>query len=205
LRVDLTSSDTSNSVLLVEHFSHLRKKILRELGYQIDFFKVRTSEGNGVLHLIWAIKDDKAVYISQEWLSNVWLSIHGAPVVWVKRMKATKSSVMNVGRYLTAQYFAGQNAIEQTSYSWKRCRLPLGRTWNSLKALFRLGSPDRPRVCWDNVMGKQVSCDKNPFVEDVEFKDLIKAWDSLLESGVAYLHNLTICISNRALWYFSTS
>jgi hypothetical protein len=59
----------------------------REFGFKgIEQFVLETTEGNGVLHMVWAWRGARSFYVPQAWLSEQWEKIHGAPVVWVRKM-----------------------------------------------------------------------------------------------------------------------
>ena len=191
LRVDLTSSLVSDPSKLKIHFDHLRKKVEREYSYKIDYFKVHTSEGNGVLHMIWSIKSEQAVYISQKWLSAAWLSIHGASVVWIQRIKRSKFDVRRVSAYCCNQYLAGQSAIVRVSYSWRRFAFAIGRAWKDFKILFRKLSPAREM------------CGESLCLDSVGYIDMLRCWDELLKKRVAHLQNLVIYVEGRELGWYS--
>ena len=54
-RVDLTTAVGGPAHLLRRHLQELRRRVERDLGYKgIETFVVETSEGNGVLHMVWA-------------------------------------------------------------------------------------------------------------------------------------------------------
>jgi hypothetical protein len=86
LRVDLTSSELSCSASLQRHFEELRRRIERTFGFRIEYFKVKTSEGYGTLHCIFAGKKSKRFFIDHAWLKAQWDDIHRASIVYVKRV-----------------------------------------------------------------------------------------------------------------------
>lgn len=68
--------------------------------YNIDaYFSVRTSEGNGVIHVVFT-----GDYIDFEWLQEEWVKINGSNFIWIcdpyKYFKDDKS----VARYFVSQY-----------------------------------------------------------------------------------------------------
>jgi len=136
-----TGVDGSKSRLSDDHY-RLRRMVER-LGFAgIEHFQVRTSEGNGVLHTIWAWKcpdgvRSKSFYVSQRWLSRAWLSIHDAPIVWISRIRGNKRDMFRVARYCIAQYLGEQSGYEYMSYSWRRSfGFPLVGCWRKFKELF---------------------------------------------------------------------
>jgi hypothetical protein len=118
LRVDLTSSPDSIPGTLSRHFQELRRRVQRVYGYDVRAFIVQTKEGQpaGVLHMIWAISQSKAVWIDQKWISDQWENIHGAKVAWISRLP--HNGVKNVARYFSCQYLAGQESIVRISWPW---------------------------------------------------------------------------------------
>ena len=58
-----------------DDFQILKKRIGRKFGH-LEYFKVKSSEGNGVLHVIY-----RGPYIPQKWLSRHWNDIRGSPIV----------------------------------------------------------------------------------------------------------------------------
>jgi hypothetical protein len=61
-----------------------------------------STEGNGVLHRVWAWVGKRSFYIPQDWLSSEWEKIHGAPVVWVRKMRIDRKDIKRVGRYFVS-------------------------------------------------------------------------------------------------------
>ena len=137
-RVDLTTGPDGSFEALVGHFKRLRRAFENKFPrYRFDYFNVKTYEGNGVLHMVWAIKSERAAWIAQSWLSDEWKKIHGSPVVWVRRMTMEGHHFKRVGRYLVQQYLAGQSAIARISWSWWRGSLRIGKGWRSFQWLCR--------------------------------------------------------------------
>lgn len=168
LWVMLSTASGGDSRLLAEHHSSLIKRVERRGFPGIQHFQVRTSEGNGVLHVIWAWKAEagfreKSFYVGQRWLSGAWREIHGAPVVWISRIGARRRDAMQVARYCIAQYVSGQSGYEYMSYSWKRAfGFPLVRCWRKFKEL--IGSFDELVAEWSRFLaGKVVWCDYGGF------------------------------------------
>jgi len=142
LRVDLTSANDSKAEDLRKNFRALRRKIESEFGFSdIEDFVVETSEGNGVLHMVWAWKQkagfrDKPFYIPQKWLKREWEKIHGAYRVYIQKYdKGSARSRSRVAGYLVEQYLTvGQSSFVRYSYSWRRSLgFPLVRYWKHFK------------------------------------------------------------------------
>jgi hypothetical protein len=95
--------------LLAIRFQILRKRIIRKWGCSFEYLRVRTSEGFGVLHIIY-----KGAYIPHSWLKNQWSDIHGAEIVFIQALYGQK----RLARYLVSQYVAGHHTFMRTSWSW---------------------------------------------------------------------------------------
>jgi hypothetical protein len=133
LWVTLTTAEGGSYEKLSEHREELEARIKRKYGYEVLTFWVKTHEGNGVLHIVWAIKDSRAVWIDQKWLSDTWFDIHGAKIVYVRRMGRGKKDGRNVARYMVSQYMAGQSLFDRYGYSWKRLGIALACAWKVFK------------------------------------------------------------------------
>ena len=107
-RVDLTTAVGGPAHLLRRHLQELRRRVEQGLGYKgIETFVVETSEGNGVLHMVWAWAGDRQfITYYQKLLSETWATIHGAPIVFIRRMNLAKDSIRRVGRYFALQYLS---------------------------------------------------------------------------------------------------
>jgi hypothetical protein len=182
LRVDLTSSSESGANTLVADFKRLRRSAEKKFkGYSVEFFKVQTYEGHGVLHMVWAIKWDHAVWISQVWLSDEWARIHGAPVVFIRRMGSRKRG------YLAEQYLAGQSAIVRVSWSWWRTGLAIGGAWK----LFC-------KECWKMDQGHTWT-GTNEGVETLGYRDMIRGWEQVLSRGHWEYGGVIFFLSGRTI------
>ena len=174
IRTDFTTGRDGSDTLLAKHYAEIKRRVLREFGYDIEHFTVRTREGNGVLHCVWAIKQDRAVHIPQAWLSTQWDNIHGAHRVWIKRVSTKFHLKMSV-RYLVNQYLAGQTSIVRCSYSWNKCKIALGKGWSSLK---RQITERRPILYREKRYGRDFA------VRDwLPMADIVRAWMALIEVG----------------------
>jgi hypothetical protein len=106
----LSSSPEGGRRNISTDFQILRKRIYRKFGVLLQYAKVHTSEGHGVLHILYREKQ----YLPQRWLSDQWLDIHKSSYVWIKQPPP------NVARYIVTQYLAGQGT------SFQRCSYSLG-------------------------------------------------------------------------------
>jgi hypothetical protein len=105
----LTTSVGGSFRILRRDFQVLRKRISREFGFLVQYWSLRTNEGNGVLHLVF-----KGGFIPQRWLSDAWFSIHGARIVDIR---ALRGSSRRLASYLVANYLCRQS-FERMSWSW---------------------------------------------------------------------------------------
>ncbi len=91
----------------------LRKRIVRKWRIKLEYWKLRTSEGNGVLHIIYS-----GPYIPQRWLSRNWSEIHNSPIVYIQKMRFKKKRLVN---YLMKHYLPAHDVrglYTRMSWSW---------------------------------------------------------------------------------------
>jgi hypothetical protein len=105
----LTTATGGSQEKLTRHFQTLRKRIKRAFGFKAEYWKINTSEGNGVLHIVY-----KGGFIPQSWLSNAWRQIHGAFIADIHLLKGKDKRIVN---YLVSQYLCKQ-PFERMSWSW---------------------------------------------------------------------------------------
>jgi hypothetical protein len=105
----LTSSPSSDWTSLNQHFQALVKRIQRRFGFKLQYWKIKTNEGNGVLHIVF-----KGRFLPQKWLSATWLALHGAKVVDIRQFRFGSR---RLARYLVSNYLAKQS-FERMSWSW---------------------------------------------------------------------------------------
>lgn len=79
----LTSSPESKGLKLNADFKALKMRILRKFHFKMKYWKIRTNEGNGVLHIVF-----RGMYIPQRWLSEQWADIHKSPIVDIRSLRA---------------------------------------------------------------------------------------------------------------------
>jgi len=96
---------------LSKDFQTLRKRILKAWGFKMEYCRVRTDEGEGVLHLIY-----KGKFIPVEWLRENWEDIHSAPMVDIQEVVGSTSK--KVAGYIVSQHLAGQYGYVRMSWSW---------------------------------------------------------------------------------------
>lgn len=160
--VMLSSSEASDSTLLAVHHQRLREMVERRGFPELEHYQIRTSEGHGVLHVIWAWRADggfrdKAFWVGQRWLSETWDRLHGARIVWISRIGTHRKDMFKVARYCIGQYVSEQSGYEYMSYSWKRSfGFPLVACWRKFKELAR------------------------------SFDELVREWSTFLSGGVVW-------------------
>lgn len=190
-RVDLTTGPGGDSKLLGRHFQELRRRIERRQGYRIEYFKVETSEGNGVLHMVWAIELGRPAYVDQAWLSSEWVKIHGAHRVWIDRMGRSGNSVQRVARYIVSQYLAGQkaSALVRASWSWWRSRVSIGRAWRFMKREMR--DVTTSGISWTG------------FDRSLPRSAIIETWNEVLRKGSCVIAGVKFFLQGRSLHMLS--
>lgn len=189
LRVDLTSIKKEEKNLR-DDFKKLRRTLENEFNYKVGYFNIETSEGNGVLHMVWSIREKKAVWIPQDWLSKTWERICGAKIVYIKRITETKGSMSRIGRYLVEQYLAGQEAIVRVSWSWWRSGLAIGKAFK-----------DYYMECKKNNYGRMIIgiTELKDYKKYIDYKTMMIGWNCLLESGSWQFDNLIFMITDKGL------
>jgi hypothetical protein len=188
--VDLTTdTKVGNGSKLRKHLQELRRRVERVYGYKgIETFIVETSEGGGVLHMVWAWEGSRSFYIPQAWLSEEWERIHGAPVAWIAKMGGSRKDQKCVSKYLVTQYLADQSgALVRVTYSWYRSKVAIGKAWESLKRLSSVTSRAAER--WDGRTWERYYV--------VPMAEMVAAWQSLLETGEAMLGESLIILRGR--------
>lgn len=136
IRLDLTTAPGGDPHLLGPHFEELLRRIERKEKRKVQYWRLTTREGLGVIHSLLAAPGE-SLYLEHKWIVRQWLRIHGASRVYVKRYKQSGSSKERVSKYLVSQYIAGQEAGVRLSASYQATfGFPLESTW----ALFREGA-----------------------------------------------------------------
>jgi hypothetical protein len=91
-------------------------RIWEESEFKFKYFKVKTAEGGGVLHIIFR-KSRDVPKIPYEWLSNRWPKIWGSWNVSISQVKIRDAD--RLAMYMVGQYFAKQPVL----------RMSYGRHW----------------------------------------------------------------------------
>jgi hypothetical protein len=138
----LTSSPQSDRSKLNYHFNLLVKQIEYTFGFKMQYWKVKTNEGYGVLHVLFRVVDDKLPrkrkkglllsrrrrgFIPHCWLSKTWEKIHGAKVVEIHELRGKKSE-RDIAYYVVGNYVSRQ-PVERMSYSQKWVCKGFSKKW----------------------------------------------------------------------------
>lgn len=155
----LTSCAGYDKACLSEDFQVLRKRIEHEFDFHMEYVKVVTGEGNGVIHCVYFPVDFdgssmgwKVGFIPQRWLSETWCDITGgSSVVWISdlHMRFGMKCLVN---YLVSQYFSAQSFLERVSYSWGWVFRGFRRLWRKLFAWRYSADKWRCLIDWDLLM-----------------------------------------------------
>jgi len=132
----LTSGVGFDVSRLADCFQALRKRVEHKFGFLMQYLMVRTSEGNGVLHVIFVAPE----FLPKRWISASWLDItHGVSrIIRIFEVRlGRKADCKRMARYMT-QYVAGQVSFERFSYSWSWIFKGAVRVWRSLVSVHGL-------------------------------------------------------------------
>ena len=112
--ITLTTAPSARDLELNSSFQVLKKRILRKWPCRFDYWKLRTSEGNGVLHIIYS-----GIYIPVAWLKRNWREVHGGSyIVYIQKLRGKRKRMVNylMGHYLPSH---GERGIySRMSWSW---------------------------------------------------------------------------------------
>jgi hypothetical protein len=125
----LTSSPASPRAVQ-RSFQNLVKRIRRKFG-KFEYCVVRTSEGYGVLHLLY-----RGGFIPVAWLRHGWFVIHRAFEVWITRFDDRKGGIGGISRYLVTQYMSNQSGYVRGSASRHWIFVGASRVLRQLLKLF---------------------------------------------------------------------
>jgi hypothetical protein len=141
----LTSPLESSMEELGRRWQTLRKRITRKWGIKLEYWRLKTNEGNGVLHILYA-----GPYIPQSWLSRNWEEINGAWNVDIRALRGEK----RLTRYLIGQYLSNQEEdymiYTRQSWSWGWCFRGFVGIWKRLVA--KSGSLGEALRVWDAML-----------------------------------------------------
>ncbi|MBA7713073.1 hypothetical protein ES703_122071 [subsurface metagenome] len=147
------------------HHCYPSKAFSSELAF--EYIAVKTAEGNGVIHILYA-----GDFLPQRWLSDNWLAIHGAFIVDIRK---TYGSKRGVAGYL-CQYCAGQHKFVRYSWSWGWVWPGFVKSWLYLKHCWRCANNG-----WGSWAHHKVTI---PFVGNHGSAGLLGLWRWHLQAGI---------------------
>jgi hypothetical protein len=115
----------------------------------MQYWKVRTNEGYGVLHILFRVINDKLPrkrkkgilickrrrgFVPHSWLSRTWEKIHKAKVVEIHELKGKKSE-RAIAYYVVGNYVAKQ-PTERMSYSQNWVCVGFARKWKNFLVVY---------------------------------------------------------------------
>ncbi len=119
----LTTASTDGNELFQRHFRMLRMRLLRR-GLLLDYIRCREMTKSGLRHEHILFRGS---YIEQVYLSHLWQEIHGAPVVWIQRVKGKTRLASYLAKY------ASKGNEARTAYSWGWVWLGFAHSWALVK------------------------------------------------------------------------
>lgn len=121
--ITLTTASVADNELFQPHFRMLRMRLLRR-GLMVDYIRCREVTKSGLRHehIIF-----RGSYIDQRFLSHQWREIHGAPVVWIQRVRGKSHLAGYLAKY------ASKGIEARTSYSWGWVWRGFCRSWSLVK------------------------------------------------------------------------
>ena len=122
----LTSSPEAKGRNLNADFRALKMRILRKFHFKMKYWKIRTNEGNGVLHIVF-----RGRYIPQKWLSEQWSDIHKSPIVDIRSLYETRKGLTGIAFYLVGNYLTKQS-FERMSWGYSWVFPAFVRSWKRL-------------------------------------------------------------------------
>ena len=112
--ITLTTSLEARGLDVNRSFQALKQRIRRRWPVTgFEYWKFKTSEGNGVLHIIYS-----GPYIPQRWLSRNWSEIHNSHIVYIQKMRFRRKRLVN---YLMSHYLPAHDhgrLYTRMSWSW---------------------------------------------------------------------------------------
>jgi hypothetical protein len=150
----MTLTSSPSSPLDIHHsFRVLKERIRRRWAF--EYLCVTETTSGCLLHLHIAFRGG---FIPQGWISVNWEQIHGAPIVWVSRMKEGRGAARYLAKYLGKEV--------------------LGRFWSSWGWIYRGWAKNR-RLMWKAFA-------ENGSVGG--FPAFLKVWRWHLRGGLLYVY-----------------
>lgn len=152
----LTSAVGSNPRLLSRQFQTLRKRIEHQFRFSVQYWKINTSEGNGVIHLVYKavplkghVFTPKMGFLPSFWLSAAWFSITGLSKIL--KIKSLSNKPGRLANYLVSQYLTGQS-YERMSWSWGWVFRGFCHTWSSRFSAWYKSDKAACLAAWDKLI-----------------------------------------------------
>lgn len=111
--------------ILAKRWQVLRKRIQKRYG-KLEYFRLRTNEGNGVLHIVY-----RGPYIPHSFLKRNWNEIHGAKIVFIQALYGKSKRIAG---YLASHYLAGHSSFMRQSWSWGWCFRGFVKVWYRIRS-----------------------------------------------------------------------
>jgi len=120
----LTTSNEGRDNDIKRDFNVLVKRIRRHYG-RFEYIRVRTSEGNGVLHVLY-----RGTFIPRSWLKKQWSDIHASWLVDIRDTQRYHCS------YIINQYLCSQSSFVRYSCTTQWIFRGAVKQWTALKKSF---------------------------------------------------------------------
>ena len=121
----LTTASKDDNKDFQKHFRMLRMRLLRR-HLLLDYIRCREMTKSGLRHEHILFR---GFYIEQAYISHLWGEIHGAPVVWITRVKGKSRLASYLAKYATKGIEA------RTAYSWGWVWRGFAHSWALVKAV----------------------------------------------------------------------
>jgi len=127
----LTLTSSPRSPRVVQKSLQILVKRIRRMFGKFEYCYVRSSEGHGVLHLLY-----RGCFIPIAWIRHAWYEIHGAFEGWITRVEDRKGGIGGISRYLVTQYMSSQSGYVRGSASRHWIFVGESRVFRRLLKLF---------------------------------------------------------------------
>jgi len=112
--ITLTSAPEASGLDINASFQALKQRIRRRWPVTgFEYWKLKTSEGYGVLHIIF-----NGPWIPHSWLSRSWQEIHFSPIVYIQELRQRRKKLIS---YLMTHYLPAHDQgrlYTRMSWSW---------------------------------------------------------------------------------------
>lgn len=172
---EMSEIENYDDTVLNEHFQVFRKTVIRYCPYRLydegfishnqlvyyfgrdvhdwikpfsfEYVKVRTDEGNGLIHLCYRGK-----WLPYNFVSSLWMEIHNSWNVSISLVDSSEKGCKWVSAYLVSQYMSGQGT------SYQRSSMSAGWVFSGFKSLWYLMKRDYGSevfTLWDAILKKR--------------------------------------------------